>query len=75
MSTQTVIDLMTRLSTDRKAANDFKRNPERALAAMPGLDLTEFERALLARSERGELRSYFGNDGPVVCIFMTCEKG
>jgi hypothetical protein len=68
---------MTRLSTDRKAAQDFKRNPERALAALaatPGLDLTEFERALLQRSERGELRSYFGDEGPVICVFMTCEK-
>jgi hypothetical protein len=71
LATQAVIDLMTRLSTDRKAAQDFKRNPEQAFA---GLDLTELEKALLKRSEPGEIRSYFGDGGPVLCIFMTCEN-
>ena len=72
MSMQGVFGLMTRLSQDRWEAREFKKNPDRAMA---GLDLTELERALLRRSDHGELRSYFGDDGPVVCIFMTCEKG
>ncbi len=72
MSKQAVYDLMTRLSQDRWETREFKRNPDRFLAE---LELTELERALLRRSDRVELRSYFGDDGPVVCIFMTCDRG
>ena len=71
MSMQGVFDLMTHLSQDRWEAREFRRNPDRILA---GRDLTETEKALLRRSDHTELRSYFGDDGPVVCIFMTCDR-
>lgn len=57
MSKQVMIDLMTRLSKDRKECHEFKENPDRAMA---GLDLTEHEKELLRRGSRRELGDYLG---------------
>ena len=57
MSKQVMIDLMTRLSKDRKECHEFREDPDRF---MVGLDLTEQEKELLRHVKRQEIQAYFG---------------
>lgn len=57
MSKDAMMDLMTRLSRDRKQSQEFRDDPDRIMA---GLDLTEEEREMLKRGRREEIREYLG---------------
>jgi hypothetical protein len=60
VSKTVMIDLMTRLSKDRKECQEFKADPDRAMA---DLDLSEEEKGLLKRAQREEIRKYLGDEG------------
>lgn len=57
MSKQVLIDLLTRLSQDPAAVQEYTEDPQRMLA---GQDLTEEEKQLLSGGKVPEIEKYLG---------------
>jgi len=57
MSQQAMIDLLTHLSNDHQESQEFKQDPDRAMA---GLDLTGQERELLRSGNREGIQQHLG---------------
>lgn len=62
-----MIDLLNRLTQDRKESATFKQDPDRVMA---GLDLTGEEKEMLRHGQREEIRKYLGPSAlPIPLMF------